>query len=323
LIFLFPVDIILTFGRGGAVSEEMMNTREVARYLDINEKQVYALIKTGRIPATRVTGKWIFPKHIIDTWIETNAKSGLETARQKSGRIAGALLASGSNDPVLDILQTCLRKAHPEFFIFSANTGSMAGLNALEKGYTDIAWSHLFDPESREYNIPYLDKCLPHVKAVVVNLFFRELGFLTAPGNPRGIHGFADLAREGIRFLNRQAGSGTRLLLDHELGKAGISPEVITGYDDEVFTHIEIGLAVLSGEADTGIATAAVSSLLGLDFVPVTRERFDMILDQSVFFQKGMQALMDVLVGDEFRRRVRNLGSYDFRSSGKIMYSTQ
>ena len=107
------------------------------------------------------------------------------------------------------------------------------------------------------------------------------------------------------------------------MGKAGISPEDITGYDEEVFTHIEVGLAVLSGEADTGIATAAVSSILGLDFVPITRERFDMILDQSVFFQKGVQALMDVLTGEEFRKRVRNLGSYDFRSSGKIMYSTQ
>ena len=303
------------------MSEELMNTKEVARYLDINEKQVYALIKSGRMPATRVTGKWIFPKQVIDAWVESDARSGMEAARQKSGRISGALLASGSNDPVLDILQTCLQKAVPEFFIFSANTGSMAGLNALEKGYTDIAWSHLLDPETGEYNVPYLGRHLPRLKAVVVNLFFRELGFLAARGNPRRIRGFGDLARPEVRFINRQAGSGTRLLLDHELGKAGISPLAIAGYGEEVFTHIEVGLAVLSGDADTGIATAAVSNILGLDFVPITRERFDMILDQAVFFQKGVQALIDVLTGDEFRRRVRNLGSYDFRSSGKILYS--
>ncbi len=305
------------------MSEDMMNTKEVARYLDINEKQVYALIKSGKMPATRVTGKWIFPKQVIDAWIETSAKTGLEAARQKSSRIAGALLASGSNDPVLDILQTCLRKAHDDFFIFSANTGSTDGLVALEKGYTDIAWSHLLDPETGEYNIPYLARLVPSVKAVVVNLFFRELGFVIVRGNPLSIKGFDDLNRKGVRFINRQAGSGTRLLLDHELEKAGIFPKDITGYNDEVFTHIEVGLAVLSGEADTGIATAAVSSILGLDFVPITRERFDMILDQSVFFQKGVQALMDVLTGEEFRKRVRNLGSYDFQSSGKIMYSTQ
>jgi putative molybdopterin biosynthesis protein len=303
------------------MSEEMMNTKEVAGYLGIHEKQVYALIKTGRMPATRVTGKWIFPKKVIDGWIEANAKSGLEQARQKSGRIAGALLASGSNDPVLDVLHTCLRKAHPEFFIFSANTGSTEGLTALEKGYTDIAWSHLLDPETGEYNIPYLETLVPSVKAVVVNLFFRELGFVIARGNPLRISGFEDLTREGIRFINRQAGSGTRLLLDDRLGKAGISSARIDGYDQEVSTHIEVGLAILSGGADTGIATAAVSSLLGLDFIPITKERFDMILDQSVFFQKGVQALMETLGGEEFRKRVRHLGSYDFRSSGKILYS--
>jgi excisionase family DNA binding protein len=302
------------------MSDEMMNTKEVAGYLGIHEKQVYALIKTGRMPATRVTGKWIFPRKVIDGWIEANAKSGLEQARQKSGRIPGALLASGSNDPVLDILQTCLRKTHPEFFIFSANTGSREGLIALEKGFTDIAWSHLLDPETGEYNIPYLDKLVPGVKAVVVNLFFRELGFVIARGNPCHIREFADLVREGVRFVNRQPGSGTRLLLDHHLEKTGISAAGITGYDREVFTHIEIGLAVLSGEADTGIATAAVSILLGLEFVPVTRERFDMICDQSVFFQKGVQALVEVLNGEMFRKRVEGLGSYDFQSAGRILY---
>jgi putative molybdopterin biosynthesis protein len=297
-----------------------MNTKEVAGYLGIHEKQVYALIKTGRMPATRVTGKWIFPKKVIDGWIETNAKSGLEQARQKSGRIPGALLASGSNDPVLDILQTCLRKAHPEFFIFSANTGSRAGLIALETGFTDIAWSHMLDPETGEYNIPYLDRLVPSIKAVVVNLFYRELGFILPRGNPLGISGFADLAREGIRFVNRQAGSGTRLLLDHHLEKAGISAERIAGYSNEVFTHIEVGLAVLSGGVDTGIATAAVSSLLGLDFISITKERFDMICDQSVFFQKGVQALMEVLNGDLFRKRVEKLESYDFQSAGRILH---
>lgn len=303
------------------MSGEMMNTKEVAGYLGIHEKQVYALIKTGRMPATRVTGKWIFPKKVVDGWIEANAKSGLEQARQKSSRISGALLASGSNDPVLDVLHTCLRKTYPEFFIFSANTGSMEGLAALEKGFTDIAWSHLLDPETGEYNIPYLEKLAPHVNAVVVNLFFRELGFVIAKGNPHGIGRFEDLARKGIRFVNRQAGSGTRLLLDHHLGKAGISADRIVGYDQDVSTHIEVGLAVLSGGADTGIATAAVSSLLGLDFVSITRERFDMICDQSIFFQKGIQALMEVLNSDVFRKRVENLGNYDFKSAGKILYA--
>ena len=226
---------------------ELMNTKEVADYLNIHEKQVYALIKTGRMPATRVTGKWLFPKNVIDDWIESNAKSGLEQARRKSDRITGALLASGSNDPVLDVLYNCVRKAHPELFIFSANTGSTQGLIALEKGYTDIAWSHLLDPETGEYNIPYLEKLVPSVKAVVVNLFFRELGFVMTRGNPLNIKGFEDLNRKGVRFINRQAGSGTRILLDNHLEKAGIPPGRIDGYDQEVSTHAEVGLAILSG----------------------------------------------------------------------------
>jgi len=303
------------------MSDEMMNTKEVAGYLGIHEKQVYALIKTGRMPATRVTGKWIFPKKVIDGWIEANAKSGLEAARQKSSRVSGALLASGSNDPVLDVLHTCLRKTHPELFIFSANTGSMEGLAALEKGFTDIAWSHLFDPKTGEYNTPYLEKLVPSVKAVVVNLFFRELGFVTARGNPLRIGKFQDLSRKKVRFVNRQAGSGTRLLLDHHLEKMAIPAGRITGYDREVFTHIEVGLAVLSGGADTGIATAAISSMLGLEFVSVTRERFDMICDQSVFFQKGVQALVEALNGEMFRKQVESLGSYDFKSAGRVLYA--
>jgi putative molybdopterin biosynthesis protein len=302
------------------MSDEMMNTKEVAGYLGIHEKQVYYLIKTGRMPATRVTGKWIFPKKVIDGWIEVSAKTGLEAARQKSSRISGALLASGSNDPVLDVLHTCLRKTYPELVIFSANTGSTEGLAALEQGFTDIAWSHLLDPETGEYNIPYLEKLVPHVKAVVVNLFFRELGFVTAKGNPLRICKFEDLPRKKVRFVNRQAGSGTRLLLDHHLAKSGIPSDRIAGYDEEVSTHIEVGLAVLSGGADTGIATAAVSSLLGLDFVSITRERFDMICDQSIFFQKEIQALVEVLNGDVFRKRVENLGNYDFKSAGRVLY---
>jgi len=304
------------------MSVELMNTKEVAKYLDIHEKQVYALIKSGRIPATRATGKWIFPRKLIDEWVESRAGEGLTLAKQKSRKITGALLAAGSNDPVLDILQTWVRKAYPDLYLFSANMGSMNGLAALDNGYTDIAWSHLFDPESGKYNVPYLSTCLPRIKPVVVNLFHREIGFITAPDNPYRIKWFDDLAKKGLRFINRQQGSGTRVLLDYHLGKLGFSPDRIAGYDDtEVYTHFEVGLSILSGEADVGIATAAVSKQLGLPFVSITRESFDMVLDQSTFFQKGVQAFMDVLNSSGLRKRVEKLGNYDFGASGKILYS--
>ncbi len=301
--------------------EEMMNTKEVAKYLGIHEKQVYGLIKSKRIPSTRVTGKWVFPRKLIDEWIESNARKGLEEARRKSRKTEGALLASGSNDPILDMLHTYIRKAYPEFYIFSANTGSTEGLRALNLGYTDIAWSHLFDPKSGEYNIPFLSGYLLNMKPVVVNLFRRDLGLVVAPKNPFHIRGVEDLTQKGVRFINRQKGSGTRALLDHHLKRLRITPSKINGYEKEVYTHFEVGLSILSREADAGIATIAVSKLLGLPFIPIAHESFDMILDQLTFFEKGVQAFLEILNSQEFRKRVERLGNYDFKNSGKVLYS--
>ncbi|MFH1757741.1 MAG: helix-turn-helix transcriptional regulator [Pseudomonadota bacterium] len=303
------------------MSEEIMSTKEVAQYLGIHEKQVYALIKSKRIPSTRVTGKWIFPKKLIDEWIDTNTRAGMAEARRKSKQIEGALLASGSNDPILDILKTYIRKVYPEFYLFSANTGSTDGLKALNQGYTDIAWSHLLDPKSGQYNIPFLSTYLPKLKTVVINLFNRDLGFLVAAGNPLSIHGFKDLAKPKVRFINRQKGSGTRVLLDHHLRQLKIPAPSIKGYENEVYTHFEVGLSILAKETDVGLATGSVSKLLGLSFIPLTQESFDMLLDQSTFFERGVQAFIEILNSKEFRSRVENLGSYEFKNSGKIIYS--
>jgi putative molybdopterin biosynthesis protein len=303
------------------MSDEMMNTKEVAHYLGVHEKQVYALIKSKRIPSTRITGKWVFPRKLIDDWIESNAQKSLGQAREKSRRIEGALLASGSNDPILDILHTFMRNSYPEFYIFTANTGSTDGLKALNKGYTDIAWSHLFDPKTNEYNVPFLPNYVPNIKPVVVNLFCRDMGFLVAAKNPLGIHGFEDLPRKEVRFVNRQKGAGTRVLLDYYLKKMRIPASEIKGYDREVYTHLEVGISVLSKESDVGIGTIAVSKFFGLSFIPITTENFDMILDQSTFFEKGVQAFVEVLNSDGFRKRITKLGNYDFKNSGKILYS--
>jgi len=303
------------------MSSELMNTKEVAQYLDIHEKQVYILIKAGRIPCTRVTGKWIFPVKLIDEWIETNAQKGLKQARQKVDKISGALLASGSNDPILDLLLTAIKKNHPDFNIFSANTGSVSGLEALNTGLTDIAFSHLFDPQTGDYNTPYLKQYCPDNHPLIVNLFYRQIGFLITKSRSNIFKGWESLTHKKIRFVNRQSGSGIRILLDHELKNRGIAGDDISGYDNEVYTHFEVGLSLVSGEADVGIASAAVAKILDLKFQPLVSERFDMILDKNTFFQPAIQAFIETLQSDQFKNQVAKIGNYNFKDAGRILHS--
>jgi putative molybdopterin biosynthesis protein len=297
---------------------EMLNTKEVAEYLGINEKQVYALIKAGSIPCTRVTGKWIFPKHLIDRWIDTTAREVRAPGRAER-RPDEHLLAAGSNDPVLDLL---LGQVSPdERRIFTCNTGSMAGLDLLAKSRADIAWCHLLDPESGTYNIPYITSHLGGRDVAVVRLFDREIGMIVSAESAKTIRGIEDLARPGVRFINRQKGAGIRVFFDYHLKKIGIEPSSVEGYDREVRTHYEVGLAVLAGTADAGIASVAISKLTGLPFVPLARESFDMVIGRDTFFEKGIQAFIETLRSGAFRKSVAPLGEYDFSEAGKILYS--
>ncbi len=301
--------------------DELLTTREVARHLGIHEKQVYALVKAGRIPATRATGKWLFPKRLLDEWLEDDARAGLKEARRKAKRRAGALLAAGSNDPILDILQSSLREWHPDLYLFSAATGSTAGLDALNDGYVDVAFSHLWDPKSGRYNVPFLPRLVPKRKPVVVNLFHREIGLVAAAGNPFGIESLRDLARRGVRFINRQAGSGTRVFLDHHLRLLRLKPSAVKGYEKEAVTHYEVCFAILSDEADAGLATRSAAAMLGLVFAPLARESFDMVLDQATFFTPDFQAVLGLLSAEGFRKRVGRLEGYDFSESGKVVHA--
>ncbi|HON78564.1 MAG TPA: substrate-binding domain-containing protein [Spirochaetota bacterium] len=303
------------------MSEELMSTKEVAAYLNIHEKQVYALIKANQIPCTRVTGKWVFPKHIIDEWLTSNInRDTISSQRNKRGD-ADTIFAAGSNDPILDILMNGIKKEN--VYIFSCSTGSMEGLHLLKQGMVDVSWCHLLDPESGEYNIPYLKENYQSMKIALVHLFYREIGFLSSRSLSSPVKDFSDLGNNSIRFINRQKGSGTRILLDHHLKKAGIDPGGISGYEKEVYTHFEVGLNILSGSADAGIATIAVSKLFGLPFVPIIRESFDMVLTQNTFFKKSIQSFIQQLNSDEFRNEVKPLGDYDFTESGKIIYSSE
>src|SRR5206468_9517881 len=191
--------------------------------------------------------------------------------------IAGTIVAIGSHDLVLDLASSALRADDPLVTLASSNVGSLGGLVALRDGLCHIAGSHLLDPATGEYTLPYLDRILPGAGACVVRLVHRDQGLIVAPGNPLGLAGVEDLTRAGVRYVNRQRGAGTRVLLDHELGQRGISPGAVDGYAREEPTHLAVAAAVAARRADAGLGIMAAARALGLDFVPVTREPYDLV----------------------------------------------
>jgi putative molybdopterin biosynthesis protein len=295
---------------------ELMNTREVARYLGVNEKKVYFLAKSGKIPCTRVTGKWTFPKKLIDQWIEESA-SGL-VARKARAEERVFLLAAGSDDPSLGILHDLYEAQTQPASFFMTTVGSTSGLAAIRSGVADFATAHLLEPARTGADELAADKVLSS-DTVVIELFYRELGLLVAAGNPRGIKSLRDLTRSNLRIINRQPGSGTRIYLDQELSRARLNVKKISGYDTVVSTHLEVGLGVLQGSADVGLATRTTAQLLGLEFIPLTRERFDMWVRTDRFFTRGIQVLLGIVGSREFRARIDTLGGYDVTESGRII----
>ena len=280
----------------------MLNTKDIANYLNINEKQVYRLIKEKKIPATRITGKWTFPRRLIDEWIieSANENRGVKKTRELNDHI----VVMGSNDFTVELLSHELSSRFAEFSLSFSNVGSIGGLIALGRGSSHMASCHLLDPDTGEYNLPYLPRYLPGIATIVVNLVYRDLGLILRPGNPLGIAGIEDLAQSGIRIINRQGGSGTRILLDFELNRLGTDSKKISGYDKEVNTHNEVAMAVLSGEADVGLGIFSAAKMLGLEFIHITKERYDLVIPKEKFFAKPLTALLEVIRSREFRAKI-------------------
>ncbi len=237
--------------------------------------------------------------------------------------IENTIVCIGSHDNALDILGNFLKKKEPAFALSSAHTGSMGGIIALKKNEAHMAGTHLLDEETGEYNISYLEKYLPGRKLYLVNLVYREQGLLVLNGNPKKIHGFGDLRRPDIVFVNRQAGAGTRLLADLHLRMLGIKKTEVNGYTHEEYTHMGVASAVLSGAADTGLGILAAARALGLDFLPVAQERYDIAIPAEYYDDPKIKALLCIIREDkEFREAVIALGGYDVRDMGKVMWDT-
>jgi putative molybdopterin biosynthesis protein len=233
------------------------------------------------------------------------------------GEIERTVVFTGSHDLVLDLAASALRERDPGVTLASSNVGSLGGLTALRDGLCHVAGSHLLDPETGEYTLPYLERLLPDRDVAVVRLVHRDQGLIVAPGNPTGVTGIEDVARRRLRYVNRQRGAGTRMLFDHELAKRGIEPESIDGYRREEHTHLAVAAAVAAGRADCGLGVLAAARVFGLDFVPVAREPYDLVVLEPSLEDELLAPLWSLLHFDDFRRAVTDLGGYDTAEMGR------
>ena len=234
--------------------------------------------------------------------------------------IAGTIVAVGSHNLVLDLAASALRAEDPMVTLASSNVGSLGGLVALRDGLCHLAGSHLLDPATGEYTLPYLDRILAPrggADVSVVRLVHRDQGLMVAPGNPLGLTGIGDLTRPGVRYVNRQRGAGTRVLLDFELGRLGVSPDDIDGYAREEPTHLAVAAAVAAGRADAGLGIMAAARAFGLDFVSVTQEPYDLVVDAEAMDSPLLAPLWSLLRSDRFQAAVTELGGYATKEMGR------
>ncbi len=234
--------------------------------------------------------------------------------------IENTILAIGSHDLALGILEDRLKLARPEFKIAATNVGSLGGLFALQRRETHIAGCHLLDPDTGAYNIPDIKRMIPGTPVVLVHLARREQGLIVKKGNPKKISGLDALARPDVMFVNRQPGSGTRVLLDYELKRLQMSPAAVRGYEREEFTHMAVGVAVASGLADAGLGVRSAANALGLDFIPVGEEQYDLVFLRSFFDSEKARRLLEAIRSEGFKQAVRDLGGYDTARAGEILY---
>jgi len=242
-----------------------------------------------------------------------------ELLRDKAD-LKGRLHILGSHDFSLDVMRDIIKKSNPSMDLLSTHIGSLSGIIALQKGVVDLCTTHILDEKEKVYNIPAVKKYLGSRPALLINVAKRIQGLVLPKGNPKGIKAVTDLARSDVRFINRQVGSGTRILLDSVLAEQGISRDDIRGYNREEFTHAAVGILVKNKIADVGLAIYPIAHLFGLDFIPLVEEEYDLLVTKQFSEDKRFSVLMDAITSAEFSRRLGEFGGYNTDQTGKTKY---
>jgi putative molybdopterin biosynthesis protein len=229
------------------------------------------------------------------------------------------LVHVGSHDNTLDLLANELMGLSDPLRLVSSHAGSMGGLTALKAGSALFAGAHLFDPETGDFNFPFIERYLKGIPVTVVNLAIRHQGLIVAKGNPLSIRGVDDLTRDDVTFINRQRGAGTRILLDHHLKKAGIDPREVAGYENEEFTHMAVAVNVLTGAASCGLGIYAAAKALGLDFAPLAHERYDLVIPDRYVKDARIKTLIEIIGRNSVQAKIKAQGGYETDMTGRIM----
>lgn len=288
---------------------EMMTTHEVADYLRVKERKIYDLIRQEQIPCARVSGKWLFPKALIDRWVLQNLQgAAVETAPVPS-------VIAGSHDP---LLEWAVRESGSALAFLAG--GSLDGLERVANGAAALCGTHMRDPDTGDYNIPWVERVLSGSDVVVIAWARRQQGLVVAQGNPLGIRQVADLAK-GVRVVPRQEGAGSRLLLEQLLGREGIDAAQISYCETVARTEADLGAMIVDGKADAGLAIGAVASMFRLDFLPLHEERFDLIVRRRAFFDEPFQKLLAFTRDPAFEIRAEELGGYDVSATGSVVWN--
>jgi putative molybdopterin biosynthesis protein len=257
----------------------------------------------------------------VAEWIEACSR---EAVKPGAGHARTAdvephhLIIAGSDDLLLQILLREFNRRHPAMLGTSASLGSVAGLQAVRERRAHVAGMHLLDPDSGEYNRPQVEAAFQRQRAFLVTLAFRQEGLILPRGNPRRVSKFGDVVRLRLRLANREPGSGVRVLLDHLLSEHRLGKRGLPGYETEVSTHLEVATAVAEGRADVGIGALAPARSLGLEFVPLTWERYDLLSTDEAFYRKPTQAFFEMVKSEWLRQLIAKVPGYDARETGLL-----
>lgn len=299
------------------LNNEAYTPDEVAKLFKISKHTVYELIKRGELQAFKVGNKMRIEQKEIERF-----KNSDSPAKSKEEQTS-VLQIAGSHDFLIEHLIKYVTKQADFLTIQPTYIGSLEGLMMLYRGKCDVAAIHLLDPSSGEYNMPFIKLFFVHEPLTVIRLASREQGLIVAKGNPKGIHHFHDLTRKEVTFVNRQKGSGTRFLLDSSLAEFKIQPSSIKGYENEEWNHLSTASYISRGIADAALGIRSAAEQLGLDFIPITDEQFDLVLRWNNKNEESLQHLLDIIQLTTFEESIKNLEGYNTKDFGKIVFENK